>query len=99
MALPDLSMQVLVSVTDQARHGYAIGADIAARTGTRPGPGSLYGAISRLEGLGLIEGVDDEPRARRYRLTDEGRAVLAQRIVALEKVVRIGRARLGEAWA
>jgi DNA-binding PadR family transcriptional regulator len=89
-----LSLQVLISVSDDARHGYAIGEDIADRTGQRPGPGSLYGAISRLESLRFIEGVDDAPPRRRYRLTASGRTVLGDRLTELAATVAVGRRRL-----
>jgi DNA-binding PadR family transcriptional regulator len=94
-----LSLQVLISVSDDARHGYAIGQDIEERTGQRPGPGSLYGAISRLESLGLIEGLDDAPRRRRYRLSDSGQALLADVLTELATTVAVGQRRLKVAWA
>jgi DNA-binding PadR family transcriptional regulator len=94
-----LSLQVLISVSDDARHGYAIGEDIAQRTGQRPGPGSLYGAISRLESLGLIEGLDDAPRRRRYRLSNSGQTALAGVLTELAATVAVGQRRLKVAWA
>ena len=48
--------------------------DIADFAGVRLGPGTLYGAISRLESEGLIEAIAPEGRRRPYRLTDRGRS-------------------------
>lgn len=36
------------------------------------GPGTLYGAITRLERRGLIEPLAGEDRRRPYRITSEG---------------------------
>ena len=48
------ALLVLTSLTAGDRHGYAISDDIEALTGRRPGPGTLYGALSRLEAAGLV---------------------------------------------
>ena len=39
-------------------------------------PGTLYGALSRLEGMGLIESLEGDGRRRPYRLTDPGATAL-----------------------
>jgi DNA-binding PadR family transcriptional regulator len=54
-----------VSLADGAKHGYAITEDIASFAGVRFGPGSLYGAIARLESRGLIQALDAEDRRGR----------------------------------
>src|SRR4051794_5805822 len=72
----DPGLLVLASLADGDRHGYAIADDIEHRTGRRPGPGTLYGAIARLEQDGLIEALEGDARRRPYRLTAEGRLVL-----------------------
>ena len=48
---------ILVSLGEGERHGYAIMQEVAKRSGgaVRLGPGTLYGAISRLLKDGLIE--------------------------------------------
>jgi len=40
--------------------------DIASITGTRIGPGTLYGAIARLEAEGMIEALQSDDRRRPY---------------------------------
>ena len=68
--------------------------DIVHFGGRRLGPGTLYGALSRLEERGLVEPMAVRGRRRPYRLTDAGRAELGQRLGGLEMAVRVGAARL-----
>jgi len=77
-------MLVLSLLEARARHGYEIGKLIEARSGGRitfalP---TLYPALLRLEGRGLIKGRWVEKPGQRercfYRLTPEGRRVLAR---------------------
>ncbi len=75
------ALLVVLSLLDGDKHGYAIADDIEAVTGERPGPGTLYGAIARLEDRGLIEAGDIECRRKPYRLTNEG-LIEGQREVA-----------------
>ena len=63
----------------------------------RLGPGTLYGAISRLEERGLIEPLDADDRRRPYRLTAAGRAVLADSLTGLRRIVEAGTTRLAAA--
>ena len=88
---------VLVVLLDGPKHGYAIGAEMERITGRAPGPGTLYGAISRLERLGLIRARPEEGRRKPYELTMEGDAVARARIGELEGLAREVQARLGRA--
>ena len=56
------ALLILVSLADGPKHGYAITEDIADFANVRFGPGSLYGAIARLESRGLIEALEAEDR-------------------------------------
>jgi len=47
-------LHVLISLAEAPKHGYAMTEDIERLTGQRPGPGTLYGAIARLEAKGWI---------------------------------------------
>ncbi len=51
----DPPLLVLASLADGPKHGYAMIEDIERMCGTRLGPGTLYGAITRLERQSLIE--------------------------------------------
>jgi DNA-binding PadR family transcriptional regulator len=85
---------VLTSLAGGPKHGYAITADVEAVTGVRLGPGTLYGALSRLEGRGLIEALPADDRRRPYRLTAEGRSALEAELRTLQAVTRRGLERL-----
>jgi DNA-binding PadR family transcriptional regulator len=69
--------------------------DIASFAGLRLGPGTLYGAISRLEEEGLVEALAPEGRRRPYRLTDAGAGELRRRVSRLEPMLSTARARVG----
>lgn len=91
----DPGLLVLGSLADGPKHGYAMVRDVEDTTGVRLGPGTLYGAIARLESRGLIEALDgDESRRRPYRLTARGAEVLATQLVAMQRFAGVGRRRL-----
>lgn len=90
----DPVLLVLVSLASGPRHGHAILLDVRDFAGVRLGPGTLYGAINRLETDGQIEAMAPEGRRRPYRLTDRGRDELAARLRGLDAAVRAGRRRL-----
>lgn len=91
----DPQLLVLISLASGPKHGHAIMLDIERVAGTRLGPGTLYGAISRLETAGHIEAIRADGRRRPYRLTKAGRGVLADRLRALRATVEAGMARIG----
>jgi DNA-binding transcriptional ArsR family regulator len=84
----------LVSLADGAKHGYAIQQDIQVVSGRRLGPGTLYGAIARLEGAGLIEAMMERGARRPYRLTPEGTKQLRAELESLKGLTRAGTRRL-----
>jgi DNA-binding PadR family transcriptional regulator len=88
---------VMISLAAGPRHGYAIAADIEAVSGIRVGPGTLYGAIARLEERGLIEAVPSDDRRHPYRLTGSGSRALDGHLAMLERVTEAGRRRLAGA--
>ena len=91
----DPALLIMVSLADEPRHGYALTQDIATFAGVTLGPGTLYGAITRLEERGLIAAVaSDDPRRRPYRLTGAGRASLDASLAELRTVVDTGAERL-----
>ena len=55
--MSDPTLLVLASLADGAKHGYAMMEDIERFAGIRLGPGTLYGAITRLEERGWIQPV------------------------------------------
>lgn len=95
----DPGLLILVSLADGSKHGYAIMEDAEALSGVRMGPGTLYGALSRLEERGLIEALPGEARRRPYRLTDPGAAFLRDELDRLSRLAAAGLHRLQGATA
>jgi len=91
------ALLILISLAEGPKHGYAMTDDIAHVSGVRFGPGTLYGAITRLEGRGLIQRLDSEDRRNPYRLTGLGEKALRARLTSLQAVARIGQRRLASA--
>ncbi len=91
------AFNILVALADGPKHGYAMTMDIEEMTGNRPGPGTLYGAIARLEERRWIEPLPSDDRRRPYRLTSAGQKVLRARIDALRAVTKIAQTRLANA--
>lgn len=85
---------ILTSLAGGPKHGYALAKDIEQFAGVTLGPGTLYGAITRLEENELIEPVDDDSRRRPYRLTPDGSAALAAAVDELRRIVDTGAFRL-----
>ena len=93
----DPALLILVSLADGPKHGYAITEDIAVFADVRFGPGSLYGAIARLESRGLIEALKSDHRRNPYRLTARGDKALRARLASMAAVTRVGQKRLASA--
>jgi DNA-binding PadR family transcriptional regulator len=68
--------------------------DIASLCGTRLGPGTLYGAIARLEQQGWIEALRVEERRQPYRITATGLRVLRAKLSTLQQFAKAGLRRL-----
>lgn len=90
----DPPVLILTSLASGPKHGYALSRDIEAFAAVRLGPGTLYGAISRLEARGLIEAVGESGRRRPYRLTAAGAEALETTLADLRAIVDEGAARL-----
>jgi DNA-binding PadR family transcriptional regulator len=88
------ALLILISLADGPKHGYAMTEDIARVANLRLGPGTLYGAIARLESRGLIEGVETADRRNPYRITALGEQALRLRLSVLEAIASAGRQRL-----
>lgn len=103
--LSPIEYHVLLAVAEEARHGYAIrdAVEEQAQGALVPRAGTLYRVIARLMEAGLVSETDvpddDGPhpgRDRRYyRLSDEGRTVLAEETRRLKAVATLAEERLG----
>jgi DNA-binding PadR family transcriptional regulator len=89
---------ILSSLAEGEKHGYALTKDIETFAGVRLAPGTLYEALSRLEGQGLIEAVESQDRRKPYRLTAMGASALREHLGAQRRVADIGLRRLAGTW-
>jgi len=87
----------MTSLAEGPKHGYAITTDVEEFAGVQLGPGTLYGALSRLEARGMIEALPAEDRRRPYRLTADGATALERELRQLKSVTSRGLHRLGVA--
>jgi len=72
--------------------------DIERFAGVRLGPGTLYGAITRLEQRGWIRPVKSaQDRRQPYTLTADGRHYLVEQLADMNQIVRAGLKRLRQA--
>jgi DNA-binding PadR family transcriptional regulator len=93
----DAALLILTSLAGGAKHGYAMIDDIKSITGARLGPGTLYGAIARLEADGMIEALESDDRRRPYQITSKGRRHLEAEIGGMKDLVAAGLRRLRRA--
>lgn len=95
LPLRPVEFQVLVSLTEGNRHGYAIlqGIENRGEGSAAPGLATLYRAIVRLEKGGLIARQEngsadtDDERRRVYGLTSLGRLVVGEEARRLAPMV------------
>jgi DNA-binding PadR family transcriptional regulator len=98
--LPDLgrfsdpALLILSSLAGGPKHGYAMMADILQFSGTQLEPGTLYGAIGRLEQRGWIEPLKAEDRRRPYRITTSGATALQEQLATMSRIVSVGQQRI-----
>jgi DNA-binding PadR family transcriptional regulator len=101
LPLPPATFHILLALSENPRHGYAIMQDVAERTGGRLklGAGTLYRSIQRMLEQGLIEETrrrpapeQDDERRRYYQITELGTAVARAETRRLWDLVRLARA-------
>jgi DNA-binding PadR family transcriptional regulator len=92
--MTDPTILVLSSLAGGDKHGYAMMEDIERFAAVRLGPGTLYGAITRLEERGWIAPVKSEDRRQPYSITGAGREHLHQQLASLNRIARTGLRRL-----
>jgi DNA-binding PadR family transcriptional regulator len=96
----DPSLLILTSLADGPKHGYAIMTDVTAFSGVRMEPGTLYGALARLERNGWVTPLASQERRRPYEITGAGQEVLAEQLRTMQKITRVGLNRIAprESW-
>ena len=90
-------MLILASLASGDKHGYAMMEDILLFADVSLGPGTLYGAITRLEERGWIRPIRTKDRRQPYTLTAVGRRHLSEQLESLSRFVSTGRLRLEQA--
>jgi DNA-binding PadR family transcriptional regulator len=102
LPLPPASFHILLALSDDDRHGYAIIQDVASRTdgALKLSAGTLYRSIQRMLEQGLLIETrdrpapeDDDERRRYYRITPLGTAVAKAEAGRLNQLVRLARAK------
>jgi DNA-binding PadR family transcriptional regulator len=88
------SVLILVSLSGGPRHGYALIKDIEEIAGVTLGPGTLYGALSRLEQGGLVEALPAQDRRRPYRITPAGAEAVRAYLESARHLASVGLRRL-----
>jgi DNA-binding PadR family transcriptional regulator len=103
LPLPPATFHILLALSEDDRHGYAIIQDVEARTSgaLRLSAGTLYRSIQRMLEQGLLVEVrererpapeEDDERRRYYRITAFGKAVAKAETLRLTTLVRLARA-------
>lgn len=92
------SVLILASLSSGPKHGYALIKDIEEIAGATLGPGTLYGALSRLVQRGLVEALPAQDRRRPYRITPAGADAPRAYLQHVQRVAAVGLKRL-EAYA
>ncbi len=100
LPLPPATFHILVALSDDARHGYAIMQEVAARTdgAVRLTAATLYRSIQRMLDQKLVAEVTERPapelddeRRRYYRITPFGTAVAKAEARRLARMLALAR--------
>jgi len=99
--LSPATLHILLALAGEDLHGYGIMQEVSRQSEGhyRMGPGTLYDNLEKLLEQGMVAELpqragNEDSRRRYYRLTSEGRGLLAAEIARLEGVVRDGKLRL-----
>lgn len=102
LPLTNVAFEILLTLADRPRHGYAIRKDVERRTGgvIALHPGTLYRAMGRMTTLGFLEEVRDDTesgagdeRRKYYRVTPLGLEVAAREARRLELQLETARSK------
>src|SRR5262245_24012088 len=100
LPLPSAAFHILLALSDEDRHGYAVIQDVARLTNgaLKLSAATLYRSIQRMLEQGLIAETDERPapelddeRRRYYRITPFGREAARAEVRRLTELVRLAR--------
>ena len=99
LPLTEPVLLILLSLSGQPRHGYAILKDVEEMSDGRVvlSTGTLYGALRRLLDDGWIERFEEDERSRgrqAYRLTSQGRRNLQSEVGRMKHLTRLASLRV-----
>ncbi len=91
MPLTETSLYILIALAEPL-HGYGIMQKVERLSGKRIvfGPGTLYGALSNLNAIGLITPHGERPsssRKKEYRITELGIALVKMEVERLKELI------------
>jgi DNA-binding PadR family transcriptional regulator len=92
--LAERGVLVLIGLAAGDRHGYALNNDIESFSGVALSPGTLYGALAKLETDGFVQRLPADDRRNPYRLTPAGRAALAEHLAESARIANLGLERI-----
>jgi DNA-binding PadR family transcriptional regulator len=101
LPLTPATFHILIALSDEDRHGYAIIQDVESRTSgeLKLSAGTLYRSVQRMLEQGLITETrerpapeDDDERRRYYRITPFGTSVAKAEARRLAELVRLAKA-------
>lgn len=102
--LSNVAVEILVSLLQGDKHGYAIKLDVEERIGDGflLGSGSLYQALQRLERRRYIAEVKnatppDARRGRVYRIERAGKKALGAELARMDRVLKAARRKIAPA--
>jgi len=92
--------QILLALAAGDLHGLGIADEVERATGgaIELGPGTLYRSLKEMAEEGLVREVtppeeDADPRRKYYRITRQGRSLVAAEAERFERIVRVARER------
>jgi DNA-binding PadR family transcriptional regulator len=99
LPLTDLSFNILVALTNEELHGYALVKrlrELEGRASLRTG--TVYAALARLQEQGWVAqgdppADDEDPRRRYYRITREGSSAARAEAARLSEVLGLARSK------
>ena len=99
LPLTDLAFNILIALTNQELHGYALIKELRNRTGrAKLRTGTVYAALARLQDDGLVTESGDRPaadedddRRRYYRVTALGTGAARAEAQRLHEILGIAR--------
>jgi DNA-binding PadR family transcriptional regulator len=92
--LAEPGVLILASLSGGPKHGYALMKDIEQIAGVTLGPGTLYGALVRLEQQGMVAALPAEDRRRPYEITPGGAEAVRAYLESVQRLAVVGLRRL-----